>query len=34
MTGYIIAVGIGMLLGAAVMVLIALVIIGTEDEEE
>lgn len=34
MIGYIIAVGIGMLLGAAVMVLIALVLIGTEDEEE
>lgn len=34
MTGYIIAVGIGMLIGAAVTVLVALVLIGTEDEEE
>lgn len=33
MTGYIIAVGIGMLIGAAVTVLVALVLIGTADEE-
>lgn len=33
MTGYIISVGVGMLLGASVMVLVALVVVGTEDEE-
>lgn len=34
MTGYIIAAVVGMLIGASVMVLVALVLIGTADEEE
>lgn len=33
MTGYIIAAVVGMMIGAAVTVLVALVLIGTEDEE-